>query len=55
MEGESAYQSAAKGKRVCLREERKRRKTSGMEEGPSGQQGRRGSSLVSRASHGISF
>lgn len=55
MDGEPAYQSAAQGKRVCSREERKRRKSSGMEEGPSGQQGRRGSSSVSSASHGISF
>lgn len=49
MEEEPANQSGLKEKRVCSREERKRRKTPGMEEG------RRGSSSLSGASHGISF
>lgn len=55
MEGDPAYQSGTKGKRVCSREERKKRKTSGTEEGPPGQQGRRESSSVSSASHGITL
>lgn len=55
MEAEPAHQSAAKEKKVCSREERKRRKTSAMEEVPSGQPGHRGSSSVSSASHGISW
>lgn len=55
MEGAPEYQSGTKGKRACLREERKRRKSSGMEEGPSGQRGRGGSSSLSGASRGIIF
>lgn len=55
MEGDPACQGGAKAKSMCSREERKRRKTSGVEEGHADQQERRGSSSVSSASHGISF
>lgn len=58
MEGEPACPTGARGgkrsERVCLREERKRRKTSGVvEEGPTGQQRHPDCSSVSSASHGI--
>ncbi|CAB1458687.1 unnamed protein product [Pleuronectes platessa] len=56
MEGDPAYLSGARGgKRVCSREERKRRKTSGavaaVVEGPSGQQRTPDPSQTSRVSH----
>lgn len=60
MEGELAYVTGAKGgkrsERLCSREERKRRKTSGVvEEGPSGQQRHPDCSSGSSVSHGIPF
>lgn len=60
MEGELAYLTGARGgkrsERVCSREERKRRKTSGVvEEGPSSHQRHPDSSSVSGVSRGIPF
>ncbi|XP_067429042.1 uncharacterized protein [Thunnus thynnus] len=60
MEGEPAYLTGIRGgkrsERVCSREERKRRKTSGaVEEGPPGQQRHSEHSSVSSVSHDLLF